>query len=70
MKRDGDMFRIPIIEVILSAISSWWAIVLFNSPDLFVRLPETYEFFSNATVEYQWAILFFSAALVKIMRIN
>ncbi|KWW17963.1 hypothetical protein AS888_20855 [Peribacillus simplex] len=69
MKRNDDMFRIPIIEVILSMISSWWAVVLFNSPDLFNRLPNTYEFFGNIAKESHWGLLFLTAAIVKIMGI-
>ncbi|MGE7880167.1 hypothetical protein [Peribacillus muralis] len=69
MKRNDDMFRIPIIEVILSMISSWWAVVLFNSPNLFNRIPDTYEFFGNIAEEYHWGMLFMTAAIVKIMGI-
>jgi hypothetical protein len=63
------MLKIPIIEVILSIVSAWWAIVLFNSPDLFERMPTTYSFFSSIANEIQWAVLFFTAALVKIFGI-
>lgn len=63
------MLKIPIIEVILSFISTWWAIVLFNQPDLFEKLPKTYYFFSSIAPEYQWALLFLTAALVKVFGI-
>ena len=61
-------FKIPIIDFILSIISSWWAIVLLNT-DLFSRQPETYSFFGNIATEDQWAILFIVAAAVKIIGI-
>jgi len=63
------MLRIPIIEVILSIISAWWAVVLFNQQDLFEKLPTTYEFFSSVANEWQWGIVFLVAASVKIFGI-
>lgn len=69
MKRGDNMFRIPIIEVILSVISSWWAIVLLNTPDMFERSPNIYEFFNNVAEEHKWGILFLAAALVKVIGI-
>lgn len=63
------MLRIPIIEVILSIISTWWAVVLFNQPDQFERLPTTYQFFSSVANEWQWGIVFIVAASVKIFGI-
>lgn len=63
------MLRIPIIEVILSIISTWWAVVLFNQPDQFERLPTTYQFFSSVANEWQWGIVFLVAASVKIFGI-
>ncbi|POD46296.1 hypothetical protein BKM15_25995 [Pseudomonas syringae pv. syringae] len=71
MKRKGDnMLKIPIIEVILSIISSWWAVVLFNSPEMFEKLPKTYEFFEAVGPEHRWAIMFSVAAFIKILGIT
>lgn len=67
MKRGDNMLKIPIIEVTLSLISSWWAIVLFNTPDMFQKSPYIYEFFSSVATEKKWAILFLFGALVKII---
>lgn len=68
-RKDDNMLKIPIIEIILSMISAWWAMVLFNSPTMFSKLPKTYEFFSAFADEYQWAILFSTGAIVKILGI-
>lgn len=64
----GLVSHIPIIDFILSVISSWWAIVLLNT-DMFSRQPDTYGFFENIATENQWAILFIVAAAVKIIGI-
>ena len=64
----GLVSHIPIIDFILSIISSWWAIVLLNT-DMFIRQPDTYGFFANIATEDQWAIIFIVAAAVKIIGI-
>lgn len=61
------MRKIRIIELTLSIISSWWAIVLFKVPQMFDRQPATYQFFKDIASESQWAIVFMLAALVKIV---
>lgn len=63
------MFIIPIVEVVLSLISLWWGIVLFNSPGMFNELPEIYRFFGEIAQEYIWAFVFLFAASVKILGI-
>ncbi|MCM3598728.1 hypothetical protein M4D55_23495 [Metabacillus idriensis] len=69
MKERQRMFIIPIVEVVLSLISSWWAIVLFNSPHMFNNLPAIYRFFGDIGQEYLWGCVFLFAALVKILGI-
>lgn len=59
--------KVSIIELTLSFISSWWAFVLFNVPHMFIRQPDTYNYFSGIASERQWAIVFMLAALVKIV---
>jgi hypothetical protein len=61
------MFRIPIIEVVLTIISSWWAAVMFNTPDLFENSPNIYEFFTHFGNEKQLGIVFIVGAGVKII---
>jgi magnesium-transporting ATPase (P-type) len=70
MKRgERKMFRVPAIEVTLSLISCWWAIVLFNSPNMFNNLPDLYLFFGEISQETHWGIIFSIAALLKIFGI-
>lgn len=61
------MFRIPIIEVVLTIISSWWAAVMFNTPDLFEKSPNIYEFFTHFGNEKQLGVVFIVGAGVKII---
>jgi hypothetical protein len=61
------MFRIPIIEVVLTIISSWWAVVLFNSPGLFKESPNIYSFFDQFSNEKHLALVFVVGAVVKII---
>lgn len=61
--------KIPIIEFILSIISSWWAFVFLNSPNLFTRFPEQYSSFERIAPVSSWATLFIAAAAVKIIGI-
>lgn len=63
------MFIIPIVEVVLSLISLWWGVVLFNNPNLFNDLPEVYRFFGRVTTEYNWGFVFLFSAFVKIIGI-
>lgn len=58
---------IPIIEVGFSILSACLALVLFSKPDMFDRLPATYEFFKALAPEYLWGIFFVVAALTKIL---
>ena len=60
---------IPIIEIILSLISTWWAIVFFNSPDIFTLRPQTYTGFEDIAPEYVWMSTFIVAATIKIIGI-
>ena len=60
---------VPIIEIILSLISTWWAIVFFNSPDIFTLRPKTYEGFAEIAPEYVWMATFIVAATIKIIGI-
>ena len=60
---------IPIIEVILSLISSWWAIVFLMSSDLFSEYPGTYAAFSEIAPITWWAVLFIVSALTKVIGI-
>lgn len=69
MEERQRMFFIPIVEVVISLISLWWGIVLFNSPDMFKELPSIYRFFGEVGQEYMWASVFFFAAFVKILGI-
>lgn len=69
MEERQRMFIIPIVEVVLSLISLWWAIVLFNNPDMFNDLPAIYRFFGDIGQEHIWACVFLFAALVKIFGI-
>lgn len=61
--------RIPIIEFILSLISTWWAIVFINSPDLFTQYPAQYATFTKILPEYGWMSMFITAASIKIVGI-
>jgi hypothetical protein len=65
----GIVLKIPIIEFILSLISSWWAIVLFKTPDMFENIPQIYGFFDRFADEHYWAAIFLLAATVKILGI-
>ena len=67
MKKFGS--NIPIIEFILSIISSWWAIVFLNSPGIFEKFPEQYSAFKELAPVSGWATLFILAASVKIIGI-
>lgn len=69
MEERQKMFIIPIVEVVLSLISLWWGVVLFNSSGLFNELPEIYRFFGEVAQERVWAFVFLFAALVKIVGI-
>ena len=69
MEEKQKMFIIPIVEVVLSLISLWWGVVLFNSPNLFDDLPEVYRFFGEVAPEYIWAFVFLFSAFVKILGI-
>ena len=60
---------VPIIEIILSLISTWWAIVFINSPDIFELRPNTFAGFADIAPEYMWSIVFIVAAAVKIIGI-
>ena len=60
---------VPIIEIILSLISTWWAIVFFNSPNIFTLRPKTYEGFAEIAPEYVWMTTFIVAAAIKIIGI-
>lgn len=60
---------IPTMEIFLSMISLWWALVLFFSGNTFERLPRTYSFFNLVADERAWATVFFIAALIKILGI-
>ena len=60
---------IPIIEFILSIISTWWAIVFLNSPDLFEEYPQTYDSFNKLAPITWWAGLFIVAAAIKVIGI-
>jgi hypothetical protein len=61
------MFRIPIIEVVLTIISCWWAVVMFNTPDLFEESPNIYGFFTTFSNEKHLGIVFIVGAAVKII---
>ena len=58
---------IPIIEVGFSILSALLALVLFSRPDMFDRLPTTYEFFKALAPEYVWGVFFLVAAITKIL---
>ena len=67
---DRRIFKdVPIIEIILSLISTWWAIVFINSPDIFELRPNTFAGFEDIAPEYMWSIVFIVAASVKIIGI-
>lgn len=66
------MFRkthdpIPVIEVGLSILSTCLAMVLYSTPQMFDRLPQTYEFFKAFAPEYVWATIFLLAAVTKLL---
>lgn len=58
---------IPIIEVGFSILSACLALVLFSRPDMFDRLPATYEFFKVFAPEYVWGLFFVAASLTKLL---
>lgn len=58
---------IPVIEVGFSILSTCLAMVLYASPQMFDRLPKTYEFFKAFAPEYAWATIFLIAALTKLL---
>lgn len=58
---------IPVIEVGFSILSTCLAMVLYSRPQMFDRLPETYEFFKAFAPEYVWATIFLIAALTKLL---
>lgn len=60
---------IPVVEVGLSILSMCLAFVFFSSPQMFDRLPHTYEFFKEIAPEWMWAIFFLLAALTKLLGI-
>ncbi|KAA0956623.1 hypothetical protein FQ085_11555 [Planococcus sp. ANT_H30] len=64
MKRQDSM---PLIEVGFSILSMCLAFVFFGSPDLFDRLPGTYEFFKAIGPESVWATIFLLAAFTKLL---
>lgn len=58
---------IPVIEVGFSILSTCLAMVLYCSPQMFDRLPNTYEFFKAFAPEYAWATVFLVAAVTKLL---
>lgn len=58
---------IPVIEVGFSILSLCLAMVLYGKPDMFDRLPDTYEFFKAFAPEYVWATIFLLAAVTKLL---
>lgn len=67
---DRNRFKdVPIIEIILSLISTWWAIVFINIPEIFTLRPKTYAGFADIAPEYIWSIVFIVAASIKIIGI-
>ncbi|CEG23119.1 hypothetical protein BN1080_02063 [Planococcus massiliensis] len=60
---------IPVVEVGLSILSLCLAFVFFGSPQMFDRLPSTYEFFKALAPEWGWAIFFLVAASLKLLGI-
>ena len=69
MDRRFTVSRIPIIDFILSLISTWWAIVLILNPNLFSEYPQQYNAFGKILPEYGWMIMFIVAASVKVVGI-
>lgn len=60
MQRD-----VPIVEVFLSFVSIWWAVVLFTNKDLLTnRLPDYMQPLSSLQ-EIGWGFIFLAAAIVK-----
>lgn len=62
------MKKIPIIELFLSLISTWWAIVLFSNEQMLNRVPKHFEPLAILQ-ENGWAIIFMVAAFVKVLGI-
>lgn len=60
---------IPVVEVGLSILSMCLAFVFFSTPQMFDRLPATYEFFKALAPEWMWATFFVMAALTKLLGI-
>lgn len=60
--------KIPIIEVFLSLISIWWAIVLFNNDQMLDHVPRQLESLA-AFQEKFWASFFMVGAFVKLLGI-
>lgn len=60
---------IHLIEIGFSILSTCLAIVLIGSPNMFDRLPDTYEFFKAFASEQVWAYLFLTAAATKLLGI-
>lgn len=58
--------KIPAIEMCLSMISIWWAIVLFNNDEMFNMLPTRLEGLAGIQ-ESGWAIVFTISAFVKVL---
>lgn len=62
------MRKVPIIELFLSLISTWWAIVLFSNHQMLDRVPKHYEPLAELQ-ENGWGLIFMVAALIKILGI-
>lgn len=58
---------IPVIEFGFSILSMCLALILYSKPDMFDRLPNTYEFFKALAPEYVWATIFLLAAVTKLL---
>lgn len=63
------MRRAPIIELCLSIVSIWWALVLANNDRMFDNIPVLYRPFEKLTDESGWAFIFIVAAGTKVFGI-
>jgi hypothetical protein len=59
---------VPIIDLFLSLISVWWAIILFNNEDMLNHVPRKFETLAQIQ-ETGWALVFTTAAFIKVLGI-
>ena len=61
------MKKIPIVELFLSIVSLWLAVVMFFNSNIFSTMPKVFRIFSMIMDEKSWGLVFITAALMKII---